>query len=724
MPARPDPPASPTRGLEAVRAVWWRQLLVLLGLTGFAISQPMLSLLGDNPTAFTFYGVEGLSLVAFALIVALVPPLVLWALGLAVTAIDARAGRIVHLALVAVLTGLTVIQIVKALDVETEVIVVAAAVAGAVALTWAYARFAAARTWLQFTAVLPALALFLFLFASPTSDLLGGPRSVAVDDDQQNDLPPVVMIVLDELPTKSLLDADDEVDAVRFPNLAAFGEDATWYRNYTTVAGSTQQAVPAILSGSMPDQRKPIASNYPDTLFSLLAPTHDLVAYETATKLCDLDSCTEGKPGTTDSGDTQLASLLDVTADLYRERISPRPGQGAQLDTFEEEVEVDADATTDAPPPTLGGAPQGDPFGTESVVARPKRFDNFIDTLEPRENRPALFFLHIMLPHSPWRYTADGEPYDAAALTDPGYPYSVSNDLGAWVSSLAEQRHLLQAQYADALVGEVIDELKARDLYDEALVVVVADHGISFEPGTSHRALHADSLEGLDGLGYSPLFVKPPGQTEGTIDDDPLMAIDVLPTMAAALGVEIPFDVEGVAADDPARAERGDERRFLDLESQGIGAEPTIRRTLTFEGETYFPSMADRWVGPIDDTDDPMAALYRAYELDDLIGRPLADLSPSGSLDATIPHLADASRPADGKPPRALLSGSVDDPDASGTVVAAVDGTIVAASPLFEFYAQPASFAMLLPVDRLHNEPDIEFALVDGDRATALRITG
>src|SRR5690606_15664417 len=97
-----------------LREAWWRELLVVLGLTGFAISQPMLSLLGENPTVFTFHGVDGPLLVGFALGLALIPPLVLWLIGLGATAIDVRAGRLVHLAIVALLVALTAVQIVKA----------------------------------------------------------------------------------------------------------------------------------------------------------------------------------------------------------------------------------------------------------------------------------------------------------------------------------------------------------------------------------------------------------------------------------------------------------------------------------------------------------------------------------------------------------------------------------------------------------------------------------
>ena len=49
-----------------------------------------------------------------------------------------------------------------------------------------------------------------------------------------------------------------------------------------------------------------------------------------------------------------------------------------------------------------------------------------------------------------------------------------------WSAAITEQRHLLQAMYTDRLVGGILGELKAAGLYDESLVMVVADHGVSF----------------------------------------------------------------------------------------------------------------------------------------------------------------------------------------------------------------------------------------------------
>ncbi len=81
------------------------QLLVVAGLSGLALVQPVLELLGENPTALQFRGLEGTRIALFATALVVVPPLVLWLVGRGATAVHAGAGWHVHLATVAVLAA-------------------------------------------------------------------------------------------------------------------------------------------------------------------------------------------------------------------------------------------------------------------------------------------------------------------------------------------------------------------------------------------------------------------------------------------------------------------------------------------------------------------------------------------------------------------------------------------------------------------------------------------
>ncbi|MGH9216622.1 MAG: sulfatase-like hydrolase/transferase, partial [Acidimicrobiales bacterium] len=418
----------------------------------------------------------------------------------------------------------------------------------------------------------------------------------------------------------------------------------------------------------------------------------------------------------------RYGDLWAITSDLYRERVSIQPNKGARLDTFREEIGPD-DASGSAQNDAKTSAPlkQGG-WGTDELLNRPKRFDQFLDALKPREDQPTLFFLHLMLPHMPWRLHANGKPYSVVFGPKETYPFAATNDEGDWISALTEQRHLLQAQYTDALLGRLTKKLKDRGMYDESLVVVVADHGVSFEPGVQARTLNADSLDGIDGLAYTPLLIKAPGQTKGAIDDSSMMSVDVLPTVADIIGIDLPFQVQGEVAGSDELEARSDERTFFDLEG-AVGAE-RVRSVRKFNGEDYFPSAADRWIGPIADGADPLDSLYARIDLPDVLGRPLDDLDPEPGGQADIVGLDYLREPTPDGPPLGLILGQVTTaapPD--GIVLLAVNGTVAGASPLFRYLKADNSFAILLPPDVVEPEGnDIRAAVLTDSGAVELEL--
>jgi Sulfatase len=114
----------------------------------------------------------------------------------------------------------------------------------------------------------------------------------------------------------------------------------------------------------------------------------------------------------------------------------------------------------------------------------------------------------------------------------------------AW-RQLGRQRHRLQLAFADRMLGETLSTLRQRGLLDQAVVVVTADHGISFAPGTAARILG----RGNDAwVMWVPLFIKAPGQTKGRIDDRNWEHVDLLPTLADYAGVRLPWPVDGRSA--------------------------------------------------------------------------------------------------------------------------------------------------------------------------------
>ena len=79
---------------------------------------------------------------------------------------------------------------------------------------------------------------------------------------------------------------------------------------------------------------------------------------------------------------------------------------------------------------------------------------------------------------------------------------------------------------------------------DDSLVVLVGDHGTSFQAGQPRKAINRATAADV---AYVPLFVKAPEQEAGETVDETVSTLDVLPTIADHLGIELPWDVPGVS---------------------------------------------------------------------------------------------------------------------------------------------------------------------------------
>ena len=165
----------------------------------------------------------------------------------------------------------------------------------------------------------------------------------------------------------------------------------------------------------------------------------------------------------------------------------------------------------------------------------------------------SLHFIHLLLPHVPWRYLPNGQDY---VRGDVWREFDEDGEIWAederWPPLQAQRAHLLQTGYADTILGRVIERLRSAGAWDDALVVVLADHGGAFTPGSSRRYSEEANIGEVAPM---PLFVKAPGQQRGKVDESPVTTVDVLPTIADILGVEIPFEVDGRPASQAGEAQ-------------------------------------------------------------------------------------------------------------------------------------------------------------------------
>ena len=524
-------PGGPAR----VLALAWLHLAVLWA---FAFAEPLFGVLSDSPEFFVARGNTRADILVFAIALVVVPPTVL-ALTEAPFIRLPRVRRGLHLFYVALLAGAFALQVLDDLmGASAGVLLVAAGVLGAGAAA-AYALTRGVPSVLTVLGPAPLVFLALFLLVSPVSKLVL-PQSAA--DAAQADVrsrTPVVMVVMDEFDLNMLMNARERVDATRYPSFAALARTSTWYRNATTVAGQTTDALPALLTGLRPRaDGLPTSIDYPNTAFTLLGDSHQVRATETATEMCPERICgarireSRSERLRKLNSDLRIVSLRLLLPEGLRDGL---PAVDRTFGDFAEGGRTDEDAA----------AATGREAEVPSAFFEDRRraVDRLVRGIRPGARRPGFHFLHAAFPHVPWEYLPSGQRYFVNGPPEPGLVDEKWSTQPA-PARLGMQRHLLQAGYADRLVGRIVRRLRTAGMFDRALVIFAADHGVSFRPGGSRRLIR--QATGSD-IAAVPLFIKYPGQKRGRIDDSMVRTVDVVPTIARELGTRLPWEADGRA---------------------------------------------------------------------------------------------------------------------------------------------------------------------------------
>lgn len=550
-------PESPASGMGMVRAllVGARQMTrINLGVSiwvvfSFAIAQPLLDLLGRNPEFFLARAAPGIDIVLVAVLLLFVIPALLALLVVGIRTLLPTVGLIAHGVLFIVIAAALVVSLLArtpAGSLSGWAQIAVGLIIGA-ALWGAYVRFTFLRTTFRFAAFGPFVFLLAFLVFSPTSSLLRASGSVDRPAGVEVGNPaPVVMVVFDEFPLASLIDSTGQIIEDAYPNFARLASDGVWFRNAMAVEQQTEHALPAILTGRHPVDRDaiPITADYPLTLFSLLSDAYEIKAVESVTELCPAYACSnrtrivssasERWPATaTDLGIVTAHTILpsDLTEDLPS--ISNTWGNFATAEArddfniirrFNEHVDAD----------------------------RRSQVERFIDLLEEPSDQPTLHYAHVLLPHIPWSYLETGQSYRTDGRAAGSTPGGWGPD--EWLVMQAYQRHLIQVQYTDHILGRLIETLEENGTYDDSLVIVVGDHGTADIPNIEHRRVITPQTVGH--VAAVPLFMKLPNQETTGIDDYRAETIDILPTITDVLDVQVPWRVDGTSLVSSGRPER------------------------------------------------------------------------------------------------------------------------------------------------------------------------
>ena len=488
-----------------------RHFLTYLALSTVAVAQPILDLYGNNTTVFSAAKLSRFEVALFLFVVMLVPAVVALLIDRASRAFGPKVNESTRLVIVSGFAFLLGFATARWAHVDRNISAFGLATIFAIAVPWAYDNYKSIREWSRWLSVVSVAVLggallqlqpILLKTEGTASDAVVGNKEVTV-----------LQIVLDEFPVYALIGPDGQINAERFPGFSALANASTWYRNSVAVSNFTHQAVPAILSSTYPSQAGgPFIAQYPRNIFTLFADKTTVAGIEPVTSLCPRKVCGTTGPSNGVFDTKRFGYFIRDAGYVYGQRVLPMAlrkyvpsiegtwgGFGAVADKFKESFDVGALTQVDA----LAR-------GVKDLVSDPN---------------PRVQVIHALVPHAPWRLTADGRVAPLSPSISTANPDSEDGVRDTY------QTFLHQLGAADSEILSAISTLKKNGRWDSTLLVVTADHGISFLPTLPQRHTDFTEEDQADDIYRIPTFIKYPGQSAGTVSDCAISNLDLLPTI-------------------------------------------------------------------------------------------------------------------------------------------------------------------------------------------------
>jgi hypothetical protein len=658
-----------------------------LGLVAIAIAQPIFEVVSNSPEFFPARSTPAATIVVTVLAICFGLPLILAAVERTIRLLSARAASVFTGAIVATLIAAVVMPWLRRGDAVRFPWDVATSAAVGIACGLAYTRTRGVRQFL--TALAPAALIVPALFLlDPNVQRHFQPSESGAAVQTVQRTPSIVLVIFDELPTNSLLAGDGTLDAERYPNFAALARGAYWFRNASTVAYNTSDAVPVILSGRYvaSDKAGPSLRHYPVNLFTSLARHYRIFASMRFQRLCPSGTCEQNAAIPDDTvrqlvSDLSLVWLHIVLPETLTEELPAVVGEWAEFGRARE-----------APRPGIRRGREG----------------WFAEFLAAIDHQPArMHVIHLVLPHMPFEYVPSGRRYSAPDFQQTRVDGSFLFDkASAALADTIHQRHLAQVGYADHLIGDLIAHLRKTGAYDDALVIVTSDHGASYREGRRRRDPRP-SQQNLSDILHVPLFIKLPGQQQGEVVDRIVETVDIFPTILDVVGAKASFRLDGRSLVDG----RDSGRKSFFLRNRN---NTTPRRLGDLAADRASSlERKERRFGRGD-----LQGLYAPASARHLLGTELsrASLKPAADTQVTVDRLSQYDSVARERDPLPIyVSGVLETRRADPlSVVVVVNGTIAAIAQSYQARGGHL-FGTLIPESALRNGKNtVEAFVVDG----------
>jgi arylsulfatase A-like enzyme len=176
--------------------------------------------------------------------------------------------------------------------------------------------------------------------------------------------------------------------------------------------------------------------------------------------------------------------------------------------------------------------------------------DKGFSFIAPKKDQPWFLYLGFIDTHVTWRAKQPWlDKYDggykgrfASEFGDDG-PNGFAKDLTEHEKDHVRALYDANVSYQDDLLGQMIEKLQAWGAWDHTMLIVTADHGD--EQWEDGRVGHGGSVR--ETLIHVPLLVHYPAMFPAVRVSEGSEGIDIVPTLADALGVQIDPEWQGMS---------------------------------------------------------------------------------------------------------------------------------------------------------------------------------
>ncbi len=202
-----------------------------------------------------------------------------------------------------------------------------------------------------------------------------------------------------------------------------------------------------------------------------------------------------------------------------------------------------------------------------------------------REERPFFLYVHTVDPHHPY---LPPEPYMERFAPDSTELAEIIRRrryIQSWPSDPDSLRRVLdlydaEVAFNDASFGELVEQLRQRDLYGRTVLALISDHGEEFHDHgrwTHGKTLHAETLN-------FPFILRLPDRGHGLRLRQTVQHTDLLPTLLDYLGLPIPPHVDGRSL-----------LAAIDRQQEGQAAERPVFSHLHLDADPHLSVVDGEW---------------------------------------------------------------------------------------------------------------------------------